>query len=388
MLESMRDKVAIAGVGTAGLGEAHGFSEIELLAQAASRAVRDAGLTMADIDGICTASSSATMWAMPVVEYLGLRPKFIDSTMLGGSSFVAHLLPAMLALASGQCNAVLVCYGSTQRTATFGRREVVKARALLDPQPFEQPYQPISPITSYALAAQRHMHQYGTTRRQLAEVAVAARKWAQMNPEAYKRDPLEIDDVLASRMVSDPLSVLDCCLVTDGAGAYVLVRTERARDLPHKPVHVLGSATAVWNRQISSMHDLTVTAAAESGPRAMQMAGVTHRDIDVIELYDAFTINTVLFLEDLGFCAKGEGGSFVENGGIAPGGHTPVNTNGGGLSCVHPGMYGIFILIEAVRQLRGECGERQVPSARIALVHGNGGTLSSQSTAILGNEIP
>ena len=388
MLESVRGKVAIAGVGVAGLGEAHGYTEMELLAQAASRAVKDAGLTMADIDGIATSSSSATMWAMPVVEYLGLRPQFIESTMLGGSSFLAHLLPAILALESGQCNAVLVCYGSTQRTAKFGRKEGVKARALLDPQPYEQPYEPISPITSYALAAQRHMHQYGTTRRHLAEVAVAARRWAQLNPEAVKRDPLEIDEVLAARMVSDPLSVRDCCLVTDGAGAYVLVRSDRARDLPRKPVHVLGSATAVWNRQISSMHDLTVTAAAESGPRAMQMAGVTHKDIDVLELYDAFTINTLLFLEDLGFCKKGEGGSFVENGGIAPGGHTPVNTNGGGLSCVHPGMYGIFILIEAVRQLRGEAGERQVPSARIGLVHGNGGTLSSQSTAILGTEIP
>lgn len=388
MLESSRGQVAIAGVGQAGLGEAHGYSEMELLAQAASRAVKDAGLTMADIDGIATASSSATMWAMPVVEYLGIKPKFIDSTMLGGSSFLAHLLPAILALESGQCNAVLVCYGSTQRTAKFGRREGVKARALLDPQPYEQPYEPISPITSYALAAQRHMHEYGTTRRQLAEVAVAARKWAQLNPEAYMRDPLEIEEVLAARMISDPLSVRDCCLVTDGAGAYVLVRSDRAKDMPHKPVHVLGSATAVWNRQISSMHDLTVTAAAESGPRAMQMAGVTHKDIDVVELYDAFTINTLLFLEDLGFCKKGEGGSFVENGGIAPGGHTPVNTNGGGLSCVHPGMYGIFILIEAVRQLRGEAGQRQVPEAQIALVHGNGGTLSSQSTAVLGTVIP
>lgn len=388
MLESLRDKVVIAGVGTAGLGEAHGFTEMELLAQAASRAVRDAGLTMSDIDGIATCSSSATMWAMPVIEYLGIRPTFIESTMLGGSSFLAHLLPSMLALASGQCNAVLVCYGSTQRTAAFGRKEGVKARTLLDPLPYEQPYQPISPITSYALAARRHMHQYGTTRRQLAEVAVAARKWAQLNPEAFKRDGLEIDDVLSARMVSDPLSVLDCCLVTDGAGAYVLVRSDRARDLPHKAVHVLGSATAVWNRQISSMHDLTVTAAAQSGPRAMAMAGVTTRDIDVVELYDAFTINTLLFLEDLGFCAKGEGGAFVENGGIAPGGHTPVNTNGGGLSCIHPGMYGIFILIEAVRQLRGNCGARQISGAQIALVHGNGGTLSSQSTAILGNEIP
>ncbi len=388
MLESLRGKAAIAGVGQAGLGEADGFTEMELLAQAATRAVRDAGLTMADIDGIATASSSATMWVMPVVEYLGIKPKFIESTMLGGSSFLAHLLPAIHALESGQCNAVLVCYGSTQRTAKFGRKEGVKARALLDPQPFEQPYNPISPITSYALAAQRHMHQYGTTRRHLAEVAVAARKWAQLNPEAYKRDPLEIEEVLNARMVSDPLSVRDCCLVTDGAGAYVLVRPDRARDMPNKPVLVLGSATAVWNRQISSMHDLTVTAAAESGPRAMEMAGVTHKDIDVIGLYDAFTINTLLFLEDLGFCKKGESGSFVENGGIAPGGHTPVNTNGGGLSCVHPGMYGIFILIEAVRQLRGDAGQRQVPGARVGLVHGNGGTLSSQSTAVLGTEIP
>ena len=388
MLDSIRGKVAIAGVGVAGLGEAHGYTEMELLAQAATSAVANAGLTMSDIDGIATCSSSATMWVMPTIEYLGIRPKFIESTMLGGSSFLAHLLPAMQAIASGQCNAVLVCYGSTQRTATFGRKEGVKARALLDPQPYEKPYQPLSPVTSYALAAQRHMYQYGTTRRQLADVAVAARKWAQLNPEAFMRDPMSIDDVLAARMISDPFSVRDCCLVTDGAGAYVLMAADRARDLPVKPVYVLGSATAVWNRQVSSMHDLTVTAAAESGPRAMQMAGVAHKDIDLIQLYDAFTINVLLFLEDLGFCAKGEGGAFVENGGIAPGGHTPVNTNGGGLSCVHPGMYGIFTLIEAVRQLRGEGGERQIPSASIALVHGNGGTLSSQSTAILGSVRP
>jgi acetyl-CoA acetyltransferase len=388
MLDSIRGEVAIAGVGVAGLGEAHGYTEMELLAQAATKAVANAGLTMSDIDGIATCSSSATMWVMPTIEYLGIRPKFIESTMLGGSSFLAHLLPAMQAIASGQCNAVLVCYGSTQRTATFGRKEGVKARALLDPQPYEKPYQPLSPVTSYALAAQRHMYQYGTTRRQLAEVAVAARKWAQINPEAFMRDPMGIDDVLAARMISDPFSVRDCCLVTDGAGAYVLMAADRARDLPVKPVYVLGSATAVWNRQVSSMHDLTVTAASESGPRAMQMAGVDHKDIDLIQLYDAFTINVLLFLEDLGFCAKGEGGAFVENGGIVPGGHTPVNTNGGGLSCVHPGMYGIFTLIEAVRQLRGEGGERQIPSASIALVHGNGGTLSSQSTAILGSVQP
>ena len=339
---------------------------------------------MSDIDGLCTARVGSTMWSMPVVEYLGIRPTFIDSTMVGGSSFIAHLLPAMHALQSGQCNAVLVCYGSTQRTSTFGRREIAQARRWMDPQPYETPYEPFNPPSAYALATSRHMHQYGTTRRDLAEVAVAARRWAQLNPEAFMRDPLSIDDVLAARMVSDPLSVRDCCLVTDGGGAYVLVRAERAKDLPRPPVYVLGNGTAVWNRQISAMPDLTVTAATQSGREAYAMAGLGAKDMDVVQLYDAFTINTLLFLEDLGFCKKGEAGAFVRDGGIAPGGRLPVNTNGGGLSCVHPGMYGIFALIEAVRQLRGECGARQVAGAQTAIAHGNGGTLSSQSTAVLG----
>lgn len=383
-LKALRGSAAIVGAATWGCGEAPGHTDIELLAQAARRAVADAGLKMSDIDGLCTASASSTMWAMPVVEYLGLKPSFIDSTMLGGSSFIAHLLPAMQALASGQCNAVLVCYGSAQRTATVGRREVVASRRFLDPQPYEMPYEPMLPLSAYALAASRHMQQYGSTRRDLAEVAVAARAWARLNPEAFMRDPLSIDDVLGARLVSDPLSVRDSCLVTDGAGAFVLVRSERARDLPKTPVYVLGTATAVWNRQISSMHDLTVTAARDSGERAFAMAGLKPGDIDVVQLYDAFTINVMLFLEDLGFCAKGEGGAFVRGGAIAPGGRLPVNTNGGGLSCVHPGMYGIFALIEGVRQLRGEGGERQVAGAKTALAHGNGGTLSSQATAVLG----
>jgi acetyl-CoA acetyltransferase len=304
--------------------------------------------------------------------------------MLGGSSFIAHLLPAMLALQAGQCTAVLVCYGSAQKSATFGRREIVGLRPFLDPQPYEHPYQPALPVSAYALAASRHMHQFGTTREQLADVAVAARAWAALNPEAYMREPLTRAQVLASRMVSDPLTVRDCCLVTDGGGAFVLVSAERARHLPNKPVYVLGNATAVWNRQISAMADLTVTAARQSGAEALAMAGLAPKDMGAVQLYDAFTINTLLFLEDLGFCAKGEGGAFVADGGIAPGGRLPVNTNGGGLSCVHPGMYGIFALIEAVRQLRGECGARQVPGLHTALAHGNGGMLSSQSTAVLG----
>ncbi|NEX64833.1 acetyl-CoA acetyltransferase [Noviherbaspirillum galbum] len=383
-LRDLRGSVAVAGVATFGCGEAKGFTDMELLAGAARAAVADAGLTMQDIDGLCTASASATMWTMPVVEYLGIRPSYIDGTMLGGSSFVAHLLPAMQALHFGQCNAVLVCYGSAQRSATFGRKEIVASRRFLDPQPYEMPYEPLLPLSAYALVASRYMHEFGATRRDLAEVAVAARAWARLNPEAFLRDPLTIEQVLDARMVSDPLSVRDCCMVSDGAGAYVLVRADRAKDLPKKPVYVLGNGTAVWNRQVSSMENLTVTAATASGKAAYDMAGLSARDIDVVELYDAFTINTLLFLEDLGFCRKGEAAALVANGGIAPGGKLPVNTNGGGLSCVHPGMYGIFTIIEAVRQLRGEAGERQVPRAATALAHGNGGTLSSQSTAILG----
>jgi acetyl-CoA acetyltransferase len=385
-LRDLRGSAAIAGVATFGCGETKGFTDMELLARAARAAVADAGLRMSDIDGICTASASATMWAMPVIEYLGIRPGYIDGTMLGGSSFVAHLLPAMQALHFGQCNAVLVCYGSAQRSATIGRKEVVASRRYLDPQPYEMPYEPMLPLSAYALAASRYMHEFGATRRHLAEVAVAARAWASLNPEAFMREPLSIEQVLAARMISDPLSVRDCCPVTDGAGAYVLVRADRARDMPNKPVYVLGNGTAVWNRQVSSMENLTVTAATQSGKAAYEMAGLSARDIDVVELYDAFTINTLLFLEDLGFCKKGEAAALVENGGIAPGGRLPVNTNGGGLSCVHPGMYGVFTIIEAVRQLRGACGERQVRNANTALAHGNGGTLSSQSTAILGTQ--
>jgi acetyl-CoA acetyltransferase len=229
----------------------------------------------------------------------------------------------------------------------------------------------------YALAASRHMYQYGTTREQLAEVAVAAREWARRNPKAFARDPLTVEDVLSSRMVSSPLTARDCCLVTDGGGAVVVTSADRAADRPNPPAYLLGAGEAHWHRYISHMPDLTVTAAVDSGRRAFEMAGLKPSDVDVVQLYDAFTINTILFLEDLGFCAKGEGGAFVSGGRIAPGGELPVNTNGGGLSYGHPGMYGIFLLIEAVRQIRGA-------GADVALAHANGGVLSSQVTALLG----
>jgi acetyl-CoA acetyltransferase len=331
------------------------------------------------------ASTNIFMSGLALAEHLGVQPAFTESTMVGGSSFVGHLIPAALALNAGLCDIVLVAYGSNQRTGT-GRAEAGRHKVALDPLPFEHPYKPFNPPTSYALAAARHMHQYDTRREQLAAIAVAARQWAQLNPEAFAREPLTLDDVLGSRMVSDPLTVRDCCLVTDGGGAYVLTRAERAKDLPKPPAYLLGVGAAHWHRQISSMPDLTVTAATESGRRAYEMAGLGPEDVDVLELYDAFTINTLLFLEDLGFCEKGEGGGFVAGGRIAPGGALPVNTNGGGLSCVHPGMYGIFLIVEAVRQLRGEAGARQVKDAAVALAHGNGGVLSSQITALFGTK--
>lgn len=374
-----RGKAAVVGAATFGIGSAPGYTAAELLAKASLAAIADAGLVPSDIDGVFAMLPQDPFCALSVPEYLGIRPRLVESTRTGGSAFQIHALWAALALEAGQCDAVLIAYGSNQRSASGG---LVRSGAA--PFPYEETYRPRNPASSYALAAARHMHEYGTTREQLAEVAVAARKWAGRNPDAFVRDPLTIDDVLAARMVSDPLTVRDCCLVTDGAAAIVMTRSDRARDLPVPPVYLLGAATATWFKNISEAADLTVTSASEAGARAYAQAGVAPADIDVVELYDAFTINTILFLEDLGFCPKGEGGRFVADGAIAPGGTLPVNTNGGGLSCVHPGMYGLFTMVEAVTQLRGTAGERQVPDARLALAHGNGGTLSSQSVAIFG----
>ncbi len=375
----LRGTSAIVGIGSAGTGEAPGRNSTELMAEAALAAIADAGLKLGDIDGILAATSTHAFPTLSVAEYLGIKPRFQDGTNIGGSSFEAHLLSAQMALASGQCDAALICYGSNQRTA--GGRLV----SMSEPQPHEAPYKPRHPITAYALAASRHMHEFGTTRRDLAEVAVAARAWANLNPAAFARGPLSIEDVLAARMVSDPFTSRDCCLVTDGGGACVVVRADRARDLKHKPAYILSAASAGWHRAVMCMPDLTITAATDSGARAYAQAGVSPSDVKLAMLYDAFTINTILFLEDLGFCPKGEGGRFVQDGAIAPGGKLAVNTNGGGLSCVHPGMYGMFLILEAVTQLRGDAGERQVGNLDIALVHGNGGTLSSQCTAILGS---
>ena len=380
MSGSLRGKTAVVGVGTAGIGLAPGFNSLELMAQASHKALADCGLTMADVDGLFVSSVTNAMPTVSAAEYLGIHPRYSTGTFIGGSAFVASALDAMMALEAGLCDVALIAYGSNQRSAG-GKLQVIS-----ELQPYEKDYLPQYPLSSYALTAARHMYEYGTTREQMAAVAVAARQWAQMNPVAFRRDPLTIEDVVSAPIMAPPLGAKDCCLVTDGAAAAVMVRADRAKDLPRKPVYMLGAAAAYSHRQIAQAASLTRTAAANSGPRALAMARMGIGDVDVVQLYDAFTINTILFLEDLGFCPKGEGGRFVEGGTIAPGGALPVNTNGGGLSCVHPGMYGLFLICEAVEQLRGGLGQRQVKNAETALIHGNGGVFSTQVTALLGTD--
>ena len=377
-----RGSVAIVGAAESDIGAVAALmSPLDLMAQGIARALDDAGLSLKDVDGVFCATTQARTSAMSLVEYLGLPNAYTDSTIVGGSSFEIHVAHAHAALEAGLCTVAVIAYGSTQRTV--GRR----AASAREFNPYETPFRPFLPATAYAMAANRHMHEFGTTREQMAEVAVAARKWAQLNPVAWEKKPLTVADVLAARPISFPFTVRDICLVTDGGGAIVMTKADRATSMKQKPVYVLGSGQSITHASITSMPNLTHTGAIASGAQAYKAAGMSAKDIDVLALYDAFTINTILFLEDLGFCAKGEGGPFVSAGRIAPGGSLAVNTNGGGLSYCHPGMYGLFLLIEATRQLRGECGDRQVKDAKTALAHGNGGVLSAQATVILGNAV-
>jgi acetyl-CoA acetyltransferase len=361
--------------------DSHGRAlEVAMIRQA----LDDAGLTLDDVDGVACAGQPAGL-----AEFLGIRPRYLDGTTVGGSSYELHVEHAAAAIAAGLCDVVVGVYASTPRSNR--RRPGGGPGGPGGPPPgpnpafaWEVPFGLRLPIGAYALAASRHMAVYGTTPEQLAQIAVDTRRWAAMNPNARFRDPITVDDVLGSPMVVSPLHLLDCCLVTDGAGAYVITSAERARDLARPPVYVLGAATAGTHSMITEMPDLTVTGGAVSGPAAFEMAGIKPDDVDLLMGYDSFTITALLHLEDLGFCAKGEGGPFVEDGKLGPGGSLPMNTNGGGLSYTHPGMYGMFLLVEAVRQLRGEAGERQIDDHRIAVAHGSGGVLSTMGTVVLG----
>ncbi len=385
---SLKNKVAIVGADeTDDIGIVPNMTPIMMHAQAARNALRDAGIDKSEVDAVFTCGIGG-MASIQLSEYLGIIPRYTDSTMTGGSSFVIHVEHAAAAIAAGLCNVALITHGETGFSARNrrGPRPSYTFDATLPSSQFEAPYGVAGPPSVYAMAAMRHMHQYGTTSEQLAEIAVATRKWAQLNPRAMMRDPLTIEDVLSSRWIAYPFHIYDCCLVTDAGGAVVVVGADRARGFKKKPVWVLGSGEASTHQSLLGMPDLTQTPARYSGKAAFEMAGVTHKDIDVVEVYDSFTYTALVTLEELGFCAKGEGGAFVSNQRTAPGGDFPLNTNGGGLSYTHPGMYGMFILIEAVRQLRGECGERQVADAKLALVNGTGGLLSATGTLILGRD--
>ena len=374
---SIRGKLAIVGAAESDVWESQGRSPVGLMAQAVKRALDDAGLEKGDIDGIFTASASHYMPALSLAEYLRINPRYADSSNLGGCSFVSHLQHAAAAIEAGLCEVAVIAYGSTQRS---DRGKLVSMSEAL---PYEEPYGLLHPISAFGLIAQRHMAEFGTTSEQLAAIAVAARQWAMKNPKAPYPTPLTINDVLESRMISTPLHKFDCCLVTDGGGALIVTSSTRAKDLRQKPVYLLGAGEAINHRHILGMPDLTRTEAAASSARAYEMAGVKPTDFDTVHLYDAFTISALILLEDLGFCPKGEGGPFVADGRLAPGGEIALNTNGGGLSYCHPGMLSIFLLIEAVTQLRGDAGQRQIPNTELSLVHGMGGTLAGHATAVL-----
>ena len=351
----------------------------QLHAESARGALEDAGLAIKDVDGFFT-SGVGPIGILSLAGHLNLRPSYVDSQAIGGSSFVSHCLHAAAAIDAGQCRVALVTYGSTAASERFAIGTGAGGFVLEPPDNFEAPFGPTI-VGSYALVAQRHMHEYGTTSEQLAEIAVTMRRHASLNPQAKYRDPITVEDVLASRVISSPLHLLDCCVISDGGGALVLTSLERARDLKKPPVVVLGAAEALRHAEIAT-RDLLDIAARQSGPLALARAGVTHADIDLAMIYDSYTITVLATLEALGFCAPGEGGAFCAGGRIGLGGALPVNPDGGGLSSNHPGMRGIFLVIEATRQLRGECGPRQVKDAKLVLVHGTGGMLGQRHSGV------
>ncbi|OBH82547.1 thiolase [Mycobacterium scrofulaceum] len=382
-----RGVAAIAGV--ADEVSATGVIDVplrELEARVITAALADAGLSLRDVDGLCTCTGGTLMHSVELAEYLGIAPRFTDATQTGGASYGLYVEHAAAAIAAGEAETVVIVYASTPRAARKRGEKGLGVFATPERLEWETPFGVMLPISAYALAANRHMATYGTTPEQLAQIAVDTRRWAALNERAHLREAITVRDVLDSGFLAEPLHKLECCLVTDGAAALVVTSAERARDLAKPPAFVLGAASAASHAMISQMPDLTVTPGAVSGPAAFRAAGLTPADIDLVELYDSFTITVLLALEDLGFCGKGEGGSFVADGALGPGGTLPGQTSGGGLSYTHPGAFGAFLLVEATRQLRGECGERQVSDAKTAVAHGTGGVLSATSTVILGTE--
>lgn len=380
----LRGSVAIVGVAESNrIGIRPDASALTLHAEAAKNALADAGLGIGDVDGLFTAGVTSVQLG----EYLGIVPRYSDGTSVGGCSFIIHVEHAMLALEAGIIKVALITHGESGRSRIGGTGAGHRGIPPDSPQgQFEAPFGTMGPPTLFSLPATRHMHQYGTTREQMAEVAVSTRRWAAMHPMAMMKEPITVEDVMASRPVCWPYSLFMCCLVTDAGGAVVMTRADMAKQLARSPVYVLGTGEGTEHNMVSMMADMTSSQAARlSGKAAFDMAGVSHAEIDVAQLYDAFAFTPMLALEDLGFVAPGESGPFVEGGRTGPGGDFPMNTNGGGLSYTHSGMYGMFTLIELTRQLRGEAGDRQVPDANVGIAHGPGGMFSAAGTLIAGN---
>jgi acetyl-CoA acetyltransferase len=375
------NSIAIVGAAeTTELGRIPDMSQIMLHADAALNAMKDAGLGPKDIDGVSTAGETPTS----IAHYLGITPKWVDGTAVGGCSFMIHVRHAAAAIESGMAKTILITHGESGRSGVGRSRAPVAASSL--PGQFEQPYGPMGPPTLFTIPVLRYMKTYGLTHEQLAMVAVVQREWAAKNPRATFRDPVTVDDVLNSRMIAYPFRLLQCCLVTDGGGALILTSADRAKDFPQKPVYLLGTGESVETPMVSQMEDFTSSRAFRvAGPTAFAEAGIKHGDVDHLMIYDAFAHLPIYGLEDLGFCKKGEAAGFIWERNTAPGSKLPLNTNGGGLSYMHSGMYGMYALQESVRQMRG-IAPAQVPGAKISVCHGVGGMFAASGTVIMTNE--
>ena len=380
-MKELRNTACIVGVDESDeIGILPHKSQLTLHLEAVTNAVRDAGLKVSDVDGIFTAGQHSPAL---LGEALGIRARVVDGTTVGGCSFIIMVGHAVAALNHGLCDVAVISHGESGKSqvGVSPRRDTSLTGQ------YETPYGFGGAPTFFGMITTRHMHVYGTTLEQWAQVAVSTRKWAALNPKARMRDPLTVDDVLTSRPVVYPFNLLNICLVTDAGGAVVLTRADRAKDCAKRPIYVRGAGEATDHVMVTQMRDLTFSEATRmSGEKAFTMAGVTHHDFNHIMLYDAFTSGPPIMLESLGFAKRGEGVHFFEDGRSTPGGTLPINTNGGGLSYTHTGMYGIFPIIEATRQLRGECGARQVPGASLSLVNGMGGMLSAAGTLVLSND--
>jgi acetyl-CoA acetyltransferase len=379
-----RSDIAIVGAAeTTEMGRIPELSQIGLHADAALNAMKDAGLTPKDIDGIATAGETPVTLA----HYLGITPKWVDGTAVGGCSFMIHVRHAAAAIEAGLAKTILITHGESGRSGVGRTRPPASAASLAGQ--FEAPYGPMGPPTLFTIPVLRYMKTYGLTHEQLAMVAVVQREWATKNPRATFRDPITVDDVLNSRMIADPFRLLQCCLVTDGGGALILTSADRAKDFPQKPVYLLGTGESVETPMVSQMEDFTSSRAFRvAGPTAFEEAGITHKDVDHLMIYDAFAHLPIYGLEDLGFCKRGEAASFIWERNTAPGtGKLPLNTNGGGLSYMHSGMYGMYALQESVRQMRG-VAPAQVPGAKISVCHGVGGMFAASGTVIMTNQGP